>query len=336
MKKILLITSNPTLKNIFAENIRKRNFEVKDFFDEDFEPYQYPLQDKIVNVFRRLFLKDKTFYEKLKNQHFLKKTIEIEKGLEGKFDYILFIRADRFPQKLIENIRKRSNNLIAYQPDGLSVSKKILDFEKYFDRIFVFDPRDYYFLRKKNILPITNCWFPDEEADCVIKNDLFYVGVGVPDRIQKIEKISNFCKSGTLRLNAVLTIQPHYEEKKKDGVFLTHKGMSYSENMENVRKSAALLDFKLSHHNGLSFRFFEAMYYEKKIITNNESVKNYDFYSADNILITDFENLNNITEFLQKPYKKLPNEIVSKYSFDNWLNYVLDLPSYQKIELPKI
>lgn len=91
---------------------------------------------------------------------------------------------------------------------------------------------------------------------------------------------------------------------------------------------------KLSYHSGLSFRFFEGLYHEKKVITDNIFVKNYDFYHPDNIFITDYKKFDGLKEFLEKPYFPVDQKIVSKYGFDNWIRYVLNLPNYEPINLP--
>lgn len=101
-------------------------------------------------------------------------------------------------------------------------------------------------------------------------------------------------------------------------------------------RSKAILDMKLPYHEGLSFRFFEAIYYKKKIITDNVNVKNYDFYHPDNIFITDYEDFSGLKEFLEKPYYEIDEKIVNKYGVENWLRYVLDIEPHQKIDLPDL
>ncbi|WP_228453698.1 hypothetical protein [Chryseobacterium manosquense] len=70
---------------------------------------------------------------------------------------------------------------------------------------------------------------------------------------------------------------------------------------------------------GLSFRFFEGLYYRKKIITDNLMVKKYDFYHPDNIFVIENGNNAAILEFLKRPYQELPEHIVKKYSFSEWI-----------------
>lgn len=106
------------------------------------------------------------------------------------------------------------------------------------------------------------------------------------------------------------------------------------ENEDIATKAEVVIDFKIDYHTGASFRFFECLNREQKIITNNTEMKNYDFYHPDNIFITDFENFTGLKEFLQKPYHKIDRKIVDKYGIKNWLNYALDYGDYEAINLP--
>ncbi|WP_143755858.1 hypothetical protein [Kaistella haifensis] len=96
--------------------------------------------------------------------------------------------------------------------------------------------------------------------------------------------------------------------------------MEYQEYLNLVEDSKTLVDIKPSYQNGLSFRIFEALGYEKKIITNNSYVKEFNFYNPDNIFVTDFENFTGLNEFLEKPYSPIDEKIVYEYSLENWLH----------------
>jgi len=47
------------------------------------------------------------------------------------------------------------------------------------------------------------------------------------------------------------------------------------------------LDLVQGNQTGLSFRVFEAMALQKKLITDNKAIRNYPFYNPNNILILD-------------------------------------------------
>lgn len=102
-----------------------------------------------------------------------------------------------------------------------------------------------------------------------------------------------------------------------------------------MMNSKVILDFLDSAHNGLSLRTFEALGYGKKLITNNPSIKYYDFYNPANIFVWDGENPDGIEEFLKKPYEQPEELITKKYGFTNWINYVLEIEPHQKISFPE-
>lgn len=67
--------------------------------------------------------------------------------------------------------------------------------------------------------------------------------------------------------------------------------------IESYQNCTAILELMREGQNGLSFRVFEAIAMEKKIITDNENIKNYDFYNPDNILVLDKDmaNINSVS-----------------------------------------
>ena len=64
----------------------------------------------------------------------------------------------------------------------------------------------------------------------------------------------------------------------------------------------------------------EAMFYNKKLITNNIYIKEYDFYNPRNIFILQERNINELNEFLELPMIEINQDIKNKYKFSGgWL-----------------
>lgn len=70
-----------------------------------------------------------------------------------------------------------------------------------------------------------------------------------------------------------------------------NKIIDHEELPKYYKNTKIILDLMREGQFGLSFRVFEAMALEK-IITDNEKIKNYDFYNPNNILVLneDFSN----------------------------------------------
>lgn len=315
-------------------------YEVISFHKEGGEipAFKKTFLTKYINIFRRVFFKDKNYlyrrHEKYVKKQFTKRMKTISKK-HSKINYSILIMAEDIPKEGIQICRNISDNLISYQHDGMYRSQRLFDIINYFDKIFTFDPQD---MNDYQFLPLTNCWFPDENKKNIshFHSDIFYVGVGVPERIEKIKSLQNYSTKNNIKLDVLLTVPPHVTPEQNNGVRTSHTGISYEDNLAQLQSSKTILDMKLPYHNGLSFRFFEALYYEKKIITNNFNVRHYDFYHPDNVFMTDFKDFSGLKEFLEKPYHKVDPKLVDKYSVENWLRYVLDLPPYQNISLPPL
>ena len=73
---------------------------------------------------------------------------------------------------------------------------------------------------------------------------------------------------------------------------------------------------------GLTMRTIETLGAKKKLITTNPHVKEYDFYRPENILIVDRYNPVITKEFLDAPWKEIPENIYKKYSISSWLNSI--------------
>ena len=289
---------------------------------------------KIGNIFSRLVLKDKNYFIKKEKAIFEKYA---ENRLKNKaYDIAFFIRADMYSENLLKKVRKQSKKMVSYQWDGIDMYPRILDYYKYFDRKLVFDGNDVRKYSKYHLLPLpiyhyTENVFHDPGKEEI---DLFYVGVGLEERIKMSFNIEKYAKENDLKFTAILTIPDFREEKKTESVSLQHKGISLAENEKYTSKSKAVVDFKMDSHNGVAFRFFECLNQEQKFVSNNHNLKDYDFYHPDNIFITDFEDLTGLKEFLQKPYHKIDRKIVEKYGIKNWLKYALDYGDYESINLP--
>jgi hypothetical protein len=84
-----------------------------------------------------------------------------------------------------------------------------------------------------------------------------------------------------------------------------------------------ILDVAKQGQTGLTFRPFEALGLNKKLITTNASIKDYDFYDPENIMIVEPGRICLEKEFFETPAKEVPEAIKSKYHVKQWLTDVL-------------
>lgn len=102
-----------------------------------------------------------------------------------------------------------------------------------------------------------------------------------------------------------------------------HKATPYEKILEHVKESAGLIDYYMDPMAGPSMRVMESIYFRKKLVTNNKSLAEYDFYDVQNIYIPGVSELS-LREFLYIPYNQLPREIMEKYRMSAWLLRFMD------------
>ena len=325
-KKILFIYKNQTLSKVFEENLYKEGYDLEILFKEQFKQFRLTFLQKIINIICRVFFKVNNYPIKADEENFKNFCKKSLKNLpQKKFDYCLVIRGDLIPEFVINHARSISKKMVDYQLDGLSVSSKILDYQKYFDRIFVFDPEDVKRHPSFNLVFLPNCYFGETDFTQPSEIDLLYIGQFIEKRHQQLSSIHNYLESQQMHYSSYTSLYQGRDFIPLHHKILHHKiSTTYQENIDFVKKSKTLIDFKRDEHDGLSLRFFEAMQYGKKIITDNFSVKNYDFYHPNNIFVTNYVNLEGLVDFLQSPHQSLPSELVEKYSFKNWINTILN------------
>lgn len=324
---VLFIYRNQNLAEMFTRHFALNGYDVYQFYDEELMESKFSRFDKLINVFHRVALKDTSYIHQVAERNFLKysaRKLDQLKKTKEKFDFCFVIRGDLVPENILKYSRSVSGKMINYQLDGLSVSSKILDYKKYFDQIYVFDKKDIIDYPDHHLKAITNCFFEEdfEEKKTI---DFSYIGVNTERRRHILENFSEQLQTINKNYRTQFFLKESaFKKEYSETIIFLEKALSYRECLLISSKSKVVIDLKRGEHDGLSLRFFEALYYKNKIITNNIAVKNYDFYDPQNILVTDFSDILFIKNFMELPYKDISENIVEKYNFKSWIKEILN------------
>lgn len=95
-----------------------------------------------------------------------------------------------------------------------------------------------------------------------------------------------------------------------DDFFCHEDGMSYSEYLDVLSQSKAVVDIPFIGQNGPTTRFMDALVTETKVITTNKSIDQYEFY-GDNVLIIDGDEPVIDDKFISKDYESVTIDVMT-------------------------
>lgn len=223
----------------------------------------------------------------------------------NKYDKFIIFES-LYNEKVAKKIKrtKKENKVIVYFWNYIDDNNKYILDDKNIDEFWTFDKNDAqkYNMKYNPQFYTKNVKIQDEQN----KYDVLFLG-RPKTRKKDIVDLEKKLKEEGIQTNFKII------ENEKDYV-------SYDEYLKMIAESKCILDYNQEGQVGLSLRPMEALFLERKLITNNTDIKNYDFYNHDNIFILGEDNINEIKEFINKPYKKIDQDIIDYYDFDQWLN----------------
>ncbi len=289
----------------------------------------------VTDAFQRALLKISPALFKGKSLEYYEKILEANKTKD--YDYILIVKCDMTPKSILEKFREYYPNakLCLNLWDSVENIPGVIEKFKYFDTLHSFDPDDCKMYPQLKFRPL---FFGDQFKKELNKNkkykyDISFLGTVHSDRFAVIRQVRGIAKERGLKCRWFLYLQSRfiyyfYKVTKKEFRNVPKRIFSFEKMPADaiarvVDDSRIILDIQHPNQTGLTMRTIEMIGMNKKLITTNQSIKNYDFYNHNNILVIDRNNVNIPRTFLSTPYSLLSKEIYEKYSLKSWILEVL-------------
>ena len=151
-----------------------------------------------------------------------------------------------------------------------------------------------------------------------IKYDVCFVGKD-KNRLKKLLLIKSFLEINGYKCKFLITENSRRLFKSKK----LSRNIKYSETINLLLESKAILDYIIPANSGLSMRAMESLFFSKKLITNNPLIKNYDFYNSDNIFILGVDHPDTFKKFMEISYNHDVDIYKQNYTFERWLSRFL-------------
>lgn len=337
-KKVLLV--GPTYLNLFKDIIdgfQDLGYEV------DFIKELSSNKDRL-NV-RRIWSVPTFGWEKQKKKYW--QNLLSKESYNKIYDILFVVDGQGLHHCLFDILKDRNPQLkcFNYLFDTIRGVYKFDVFFPYFDKVFSFDKGECetYGL---NWLPIY--WIPQKSLNRE-EYDMFGFGAYDPVRFKVFEKLHCFSEKHSLNSYIKLKFVIHREWlyaimrvigrplgfkceislEEYHSPIIVHSFMSPFRFREMTNASKIIIDTHPQHQDGMTARFMWALGARKKIITNNESIVNYKFYTPNQIFVLKDhfteDDENRLLEFVCSPLSIEDNTQIEidKYRIDNWIKTIV-------------
>jgi len=322
-----------------------------------FAPSVFGYQTEIANALIKLGARVDYYDERPKNNFIIKASLRLNKKLiksriekyyasilcetaTKKYDYVLVINLEALTPTLIKEIRNQHSEsiFILYMWDSILNKKSALDAFPLFDWKYSFDKNDAQNITGVQFRPlffIDKYNFKKHQVAIDKSIDLCFMGTVHSDRYNLIHDIKVKAESlGFTTYFFMYFPSPvlFWYKKLKDIRFykasyseFSFKPLDLNEIANIIFKSKVVLDIQHPKQTGLTMRTIEMIGAERKLITTNASIKEYDFYDEHNILIIDREQPVINRGFFTEPYIPIDTTIKNNYSIEGWIKEIFKL-----------
>lgn len=321
MKNLLLfMTDFYGYNDDIISEIKSQGYDVTWFLDK----IKVTQLDRIYGKFNKKYIENKfdKYFEKC-----------LEDVKEKNFDEILIIFGAAFiKERHINLLREKFPRvpIVYYAWDSVDNFTNIEVLLKLADYSYTFDPEDSE-KYNANFLPL----FYVKKDSTNSKNE-YDVSTVMSFYVEKSESLNMIlkCLPKEVSKNFYLRLRDKlyyyrlliFKKKKVDKIkqYFKFDSLKREEVFEIFENSKAVLDCPLPRQRGLTMRTFEVLAMNHKLITTNENIKKYEFYSPDNIFVVNKETKEIPSDFFETEFN-MQYSISDKYSLKNFVKTLTDV-----------
>lgn len=165
-------------------------------------------------------------------------------------------------------------------------------------------------------------FYPTDANDVRTISSLFFIGED-KNRFAIITKLSDYLKENSIAYDIRIKKDKSRNYPEAYSEILCDEPIEYDKIINSVRGSKAVLDITKPEQSGLTFRVMEAIFHDRKIVTNNVTVTSTSFYDRDKVFFIDGGKYDGLADFLRGENVVYSKETKEYYSFSEWLKRML-------------
>lgn len=319
VKKVVLISPDFfNLSTIIKDEIEKNGYECKWFDDR-------PSKKTIDKILLRISLK----LEKGKINRYFNSIIEYCK--QEKPSKLIVIIGQCFSVKHYKLLKEACPDieLVFYNWDSIANFPITKDNFTFFDRAYSFDLTDC----KKYDIPFLPLFYSYEKEKGVEDLDYSVIVTVKKGKYADLHNITSQLDEKYQNKFSHLYLQSKslyryykmsdktFKKAKKDE--FTYDRLDPKKVEEVFNRSKMVVDIVMAKQAGLTIRTIDTLHLKKKLITNNENIKEYPFYTPQNILVCkDGDKIDFDSDFFTKPFDE-NHSVDESYSLQSFVKKLL-------------
>lgn len=261
----------------------------------------------------------------------------IEANTDKRYDYVFVVKGEAINTEAIGLLRQAwpEAKFLLYLWDSVANIPECERRMALYDRVLTFDPKDAetYGILFRPLFYDMEYEAQPEQADYAY--DFAFIGTAHTVRPRIVKRLAEDRVAKGKKAFAYLYL-PHrllflynkllnraYRDVKRSDIQFTP--MTSGAIKDIYGKSKCILDVEHQKQRGLTMRTIELIGMQKKIITTNALVREYDFYNPKNICIIDREDPRVDEAFWDSAYEPIPERIQKNYSIDSFVKEVFGI-----------
>ena len=150
--------------------------------------------------------------------------------------------------------------------------------------------------------------YPEHQPDN-IDSDCFFCGLP-KDRAGTLQRLRTRLEAEGLTCDFVI---PRTSAEK----------LTYPQYLDRLARTRCVIDISQKGQTGLTRRPLEALFYGKKLLTDNPEIARYDFYRPQNVFILGKDPEEQLRAFIESPLAEVPESVRAAYDVNEWIRHYL-------------
>jgi len=187
-------------------------------------------------------------------------------------------------------------------------------------RCYTFDPRDAGDFgigltpQVFRHVPLETAGAPDASPH----PDVYFVGAD-KGRLGELRALESTLQGAGLSTQFHVVGDKRKRYSADECCWLQTRELGYRENLDHVKRARAVLEFLQPSQSGATLRYVEALFLDRKLITNNRAVRGAPGYDPSRFFILGEDDLAGIRQFIDCPLRPVSPQVLALHSIGSWV-----------------